>query len=230
LLKNAVPLDWITGKDCLDAGCGGGRYAMSLARIGAKRVTGVDAASASIRDAERRCESIGYSSGEFLVGDVLDLPLPDDRFDFVMSYGVLHHTTDPKRGIRECYRVLKPGGNLLIFLMSGTGLVYDCLNVLREVLKTVSPSITKATMQLMGYPPNRVFNMVDLFHVPIHARFSPDEVERTLRESGFVNIRRLERDVSTPHWTHYNEQIYQRTAYAELKYGTGDNKYVAQKR
>ena len=229
LTKNKIPLERIKGKSCLDAGCGGGRYTLGLARIGAQKVIGVDAASASIADAKRRCSNLEYKNCEFMTADVLSLPLADNSYDFVMSYGVLHHTTDPKHGIEECYRVLKPGGKLFIFLMSGTGLFYETLNMLREVLKPVSPSLTQAVMQLMGYPPNRIFNMVDLFHVPIQHGFSPEEMERMLREIGFVNIRRLERDVSTPYWTHYNEQIYQRCVYAELKYGSGDNKYVAQK-
>src|SRR5262249_7615120 len=49
-------------------------------------------------------------------GDVLNLPFEDGSFDVVVSWGVLHHTSDPRRGLREMVRVCRSGGFVGLFL------------------------------------------------------------------------------------------------------------------
>src|SRR5262245_21523152 len=49
-------------------------------------------------------------------GDVFSIPYPDESFDVVMCQGVLHHTADPFRGLREVVRVCRRGGLVSIFL------------------------------------------------------------------------------------------------------------------
>jgi SAM-dependent methyltransferase len=48
------------------------------------------------------------------LSDLTALPLPDGRFDVVVSVNVLEHTTDPARVLAECRRVLRPGGALWV--------------------------------------------------------------------------------------------------------------------
>lgn len=48
------------------------------------------------------------------IADIHDLPFPDLFFDFVVSYSCFHHWDDPVRALRECLRVLAPGGTLLV--------------------------------------------------------------------------------------------------------------------
>ena len=55
----------------------------------------------------------GFHSG-LLVGDVENMPYADNTFDFVYSYGVIHHTPNMEKAIEEIYRVLKPGGECWI--------------------------------------------------------------------------------------------------------------------
>jgi len=57
---------------------------------------------------------VNTSTGEDTKGDLLALPFPDDSFDGVVLTEVLEHCVDPQAAIREVFRVLKPGGLLLV--------------------------------------------------------------------------------------------------------------------
>ncbi len=50
-----------------------------------------------------------------LVGDIHQLPLADGSFDAVVCISVLEHVEDPQRAVREIHRVLKPGGQALLY-------------------------------------------------------------------------------------------------------------------
>lgn len=61
------------------------------------------------------------------IGDVEVLDFEDNFFDIVYSYGVVHHTPDTSRAIRELYRVLKPGGiaRVMIYHKGGLSWIYE---------------------------------------------------------------------------------------------------------
>ncbi len=59
---------------------------------------------------------------EAQVADAENLPFESDSFDVVYSFGVLHHTPDTQKAIDEVYRVLKPGGKIIIMLYNRTSL------------------------------------------------------------------------------------------------------------
>ena len=50
------------------------------------------------------------------VGDAENLPFPDNAFDIVYAYGVLHHSPDTPKAAREAMRVLKPGGRFIVMI------------------------------------------------------------------------------------------------------------------
>jgi SAM-dependent methyltransferase len=77
--------------------------------------TGVDMSSSSLARARRRCELAGYVP-DLREADAEHLPFPDNSFDIVYSYGVMHHSPDPAQCVREARRVLKPGGALRIMI------------------------------------------------------------------------------------------------------------------
>lgn len=77
--------------------------------------TGVDLSDASLARARQRCEMAGYTP-DLQVADAEQLPFPDNTFDIVYSYGVMHHSADPAQCVREARRVLKPGGVLRIMI------------------------------------------------------------------------------------------------------------------
>lgn len=109
------------GDRVLDVGCNGGYLARLLAaRVGPNgRVTGVDPASKAIAYARRHAPS----TCTFVVGAAQSLDLADRTFDVVTSTLALHHVREPDRpaALTEMYRVLRPGGRLLLadFRQSG---------------------------------------------------------------------------------------------------------------
>jgi SAM-dependent methyltransferase len=103
-----------SGKRVLEIGVGMGADYLEWLKAGAL-ATGVDLSSASLERAQRRCELVGYMP-DLRVADAERLPFPDNTFDIVYSYGVMHHSPDTAQCIREARRVLKPGGALRIMI------------------------------------------------------------------------------------------------------------------
>lgn len=102
------------GDSALDLCCGTGDVAFALAAAGA-HTTGVDFSAPMLAVAESRKAKAGYPDNlVFLEGDALSLPFPDARFDVVtISYG-LRNLASVEAGLREMWRVLKPGGRVLV--------------------------------------------------------------------------------------------------------------------
>jgi SAM-dependent methyltransferase len=98
----------------LEIGVGMGADYLEWLKAGAK-ATGVDMSAASLECARRRCESVGFVP-DLRVADAEHLPFADETFDVVYSYGVMHHSPDTARCLREAQRVLKPGGEARIML------------------------------------------------------------------------------------------------------------------
>lgn len=100
----------------LEIGVGLGTDHTRFARAGA-RLTGVDLTEKGIELVRRRLELEGLSS-DLRVADAEQLPFEDASFDRVYSWGVLHHTPDTPRAVREAIRVLRPGGRICVMLYS----------------------------------------------------------------------------------------------------------------
>lgn len=108
--------DFAGSKDLkvLEIGCGLGTDGAQFAKAGAE-YTGVDLTDAAIELAQRRFELFNLP-GRFQTADAERLDFDDDSFDLVYSHGVLHHTPDTERAVREIYRVLRPGGRSVVML------------------------------------------------------------------------------------------------------------------
>lgn len=113
-MRQLMEFDNFRGKRLLEIGCGLGTDLIQFARAGAV-VTGVDLTPASIELVRKRFALEGIPC-EAQVADAEHLPFPDNSFDVVYSFGVLHHTPNTQKAIDEIYRVLKPGGRIIIML------------------------------------------------------------------------------------------------------------------
>jgi len=100
-----------------DIGCGPGYLATLIAQRHADlEVLGLDASDEMVKAAESQAATLGLSDRVgFRRGDAADLPLSDGALDFAVSTMSLHHWSDPRRGLAEIHRALKPGGQLLLF-------------------------------------------------------------------------------------------------------------------
>jgi len=98
----------------LDAGCGGGGTALSLAEE-ADFAVGLDL-EARFRDSGTRlaAEKGLRDRVAFVQGDGARLPFPDGAFDVVFSHSVIEHVASAEGYLSECHRVLRPGGVLYL--------------------------------------------------------------------------------------------------------------------
>lgn len=226
LERNDVEVARLRGRSVIDVGCGGGRYACAWRSIGAEPVLGVDISPINVQDASRRASEGGLTNIEFRVGDVLDLDLEDSSFEVVFSNGVLHHTSDWKKGIAELVRILQPGGFGWLYLIeSPGGLFWDSIELLRIVMQGENRDRARRSLQALNLPGNRIFYMLDHVMAPINLRLTREEIETALAECGATEILRLRRGADYDRV----EQIHRRTPYAETIYGVGENRFVFSK-
>jgi len=125
------PLDWstiqeATGRACydhalntlnlsgreslLDIGCGSGLFC-SLAAPKARFVTGLDATVELVEEARRRLPAY-----PFLVGEMEDLPFPDEAYDVVTGFNSFQYAATIGNAFKEARRVLQPGGRLVVMI------------------------------------------------------------------------------------------------------------------
>lgn len=98
----------------LEVGCGPGRLARHLAHDHGLEVTGIDLDPAMV---ERARAAAGSSSPRptFIAADVAALPFEDASFDVVVSTLSMHHWEEPRAGLAEIGRVLRPDGRALVW-------------------------------------------------------------------------------------------------------------------
>ena len=102
------------GRPVLEIGCGMGGMAMLWSASGAL-LTAVDLNPTAIEQTRRRLDVFDLA-GRVQLEDANHLSFADASFDYVYSWGVLHHSPDLARSFQELFRVLRPGGEFGIML------------------------------------------------------------------------------------------------------------------
>jgi SAM-dependent methyltransferase len=134
--------DFFAGKAVLDAGCGPGRHALFAARYGAREVWAVDLGDA-VETAQRMVSA--EPGARVLQADLMRPPFPPGSaqrgFDFIFSLGVIHHLDDPTGAIASLARLLRPGGELFVWVYAdeGNALVRYAIEPLRRLTTRLSP-------------------------------------------------------------------------------------------
>lgn len=96
-----------------DLGAGDGTFALLLAQ-GAKRVIAVDTSARMIEVGSDLAQRNGITNVEFRLGDMEEVPLATAEADLVFFSQSLHHALHPDRAIKEAFRILAPGGRIVV--------------------------------------------------------------------------------------------------------------------
>ncbi len=150
------------GETVLDLGSGGGFDCFLAAQAVGEtgRVIGVDATPQMVTKARRLAVEHGFENVEFRLGEIENLPVADGSVDVIISNCVINLSPRKRRVFEEALRVLKPAGRLAVSDVVATA---------------VLPDEMKADLEL---------------HTGCIAGASlVDDLERVLREAGFVNVR-----------------------------------------
>jgi ubiquinone/menaquinone biosynthesis C-methylase UbiE len=108
----------------LDAGCGRGNHSVGLAQRFGCVVVGLDPTETGLKMGRRAAEQENLAEQvTFQQGLLEALPYPDEAFDLIWCRDVLVHVDDAQQGMRECARVLRPGGGMIIYTTFATDLM-----------------------------------------------------------------------------------------------------------
>ncbi len=136
-IKPFARFDEGAGQRVLEVGVGMGADYLEWLKAGADAY-GIDFTARGVAHTERRCQLHGFTP-KVIVGDAENLPYPDDSFDLVYSWGVVHHSPDTAQCFREIARVLRPGGCARVAIYHlrswGVGLIWARNGLLRGKLQ-----------------------------------------------------------------------------------------------
>jgi 2-polyprenyl-3-methyl-5-hydroxy-6-metoxy-1,4-benzoquinol methylase len=115
-----IPFEQLRGRDVLEIGCGMGLHSELMSRAGAN-LTAIDISDTSIEATTRRMV-LRQLKGRVERMDARKLEFADSAFDFVWSWGVIHHSAQTAIIIKEIHRVLRPGGQARIMVYNIDGM------------------------------------------------------------------------------------------------------------
>jgi len=134
------------GETVIDLGSGAGFDCFLAARAVGKsgRVIGVDMTPEMLDKARSNARKGGYGNVEFRLGEIENLPVADNTADIIISNCVINLAPDKERVFQEAFRVLKPGGRLMV---SDLVLLRDLPADLKESIEAYVGCIAGASLK-----------------------------------------------------------------------------------
>ena len=154
--RDRVAFRHVTGNDILDAGCGEGITLEKLTRLfPERRVLGIDTEAENLEICRRHRLPVQE-------GSLYALPFADASFDTVLFSEVIEHLDSPGKALSEIYRVMRPGGRVIIIFPNDRTfmLARMAMGMVREAL----------------YDPGHV------------RQWTPRQIRQALREEGFLPL------------------------------------------
>lgn len=185
--------DW-QDKHVLEVGCGQGSTLNYLPGFGA-RVHGIDMSEDSLAKVQAGAHELGHADHVKLsIGDAEHLSFANEFFDAVISVGVLHHTANTEGGVREIWRVLKPGGFAIFMLYRSGNPKWWATKLLRNLSFLVDKMqggnfvIAKRLCRKRKVGNQKGTALLELFGVPILKALSNKESRRMFADFKSVTI------------------------------------------
>mgnify|MGYP001241385725 CR=1 FL=1 len=170
-------LSFLNGDKVLDVATGTGDVAFSIKKKYKTEITGLDLSINMLEIAKKKANKYKFNDIIFIEGDAENLPFEDNSFDkVVISYG-LRNLGDVEKGLKEFYRVLKPGGKLGVlefFEPKSTIMTKLFKFYFNKVLPRIGSLFSNS--KAYRYLPESVENFV-----------SPEELKKLLENSNFSN-------------------------------------------
>lgn len=161
------------GETVLDLGSGAGFDCFLAAqRVGPTgKVIGVDMTPEMVEKARENAAKSPYSHVEFKLGDIESLPVEDDTVDVILSNCVINLSPDKQKVFKEAFRVLKPGGRLMISDIVLTKELPDFIkNNMEAYVACVSGAVLKdAYLNLIKEAGFKDVRIIDELSYPVQA-------------------------------------------------------------
>ena len=171
----------IMGSIYLDVGCGTGDMATEIVRLApGSKVIGIDPSEGMLEVGREKIKAAGLDQAiSLLKGNVLDLQFADNSFDGAITAFCIRNVTDRKRGLAEMYRVIRPGGLMIILeLTEPLGPIMKPL--FRIYGSVVMPALTAILSSRSAYR-YLTDSMADFPN--------PHEIVRLMGDVGFLNLK-----------------------------------------
>lgn len=179
-IREVYPFDRFSGKNVLEVGCGHGTDSIQFARRGANCHV-ADITDRHLGLTIKNFELQGYPL-VWKKCDATALDYPDDYFDCVYSYGVVHHIPNIQHVLQEMRRVLKPGGTLCLT-------VYNQLSAFHIFSKLLADGCERRKLFTLGYAGmlSTIEQGADGIHIrPYVKLYRKGQFKRTIEKAGFT--------------------------------------------
>jgi ubiquinone/menaquinone biosynthesis C-methylase UbiE len=214
--------DTVVEKKCLDIGCGGGRQCVSLSRMGAASVTGIDFGEENINFAKKMKKKLEVKNLEYQVGNAYELPFGNNEFDIVVSNGVFHHLEGMDRAFQESFRVLKPGGWMWLYINGTGGVFNDLMDTIKIIMQGTDRDRVLEILRSFGLNEHKMYHLIDGFYATYkYSRWN--ELTAVLEKIGFKNIKRMTGNNTTD----FNLNKIKADPYGDEKFGEGEIRLIA---
>jgi ArsR family transcriptional regulator len=130
--------------DIVDLGAGEGVLSQLLARQ-AKSVVCIDNSPAMVKVGTELAKEHGFENLTYKLGDIEQVPLPDSSMDLALLSQALHHARRPEEALAEAWRILRPGGRLVVLDLN-----QHSFEKARELYAD----------RWLGFPPNRLYHWI----------------------------------------------------------------------
>ena len=194
LIMNKIDYkDLIKDKVCVDAGCGSGRYAYALIKLGAKKVLAFDKNSDSIKLAKLRFNN---SKLKFFVSNNHYSKIKKNSIDFIFSNGVIHHDKNINNQLKKLNHILKSGGKMWVYVNGRMGLFEKIVETCKDILGDVRPEIIINYLNTFIKNKNKIYFYLD-YLLPTYFWQKKKDFEKKLISNNFKIIKFLTKGIKT---------------------------------